>query len=140
MQLPLVFLTLSTRRSSPQGLSLFVVTQLLHIPQSLRCRGCFHEALPSPREEPPRVPPSTLPRPCLDPRISRSESALRLASGTLLALTVVQNTLLELLQALGEAGHVGQELGDVLHRVRAGALSGWLGGAGRCQRAAVAPA
>ena len=62
------------------------------------------------------------------------------ASGSLPRLTVTQDTLLELLKDLGKAGHVSQQVGDVLHGVRARALDGKLGGAGCGQWAAVAPA
>lgn len=53
---------------------------------------------------------------------------------------VMQNTLLQLLKALGKAGHVSQQMGDVLHGVGAGSLVGYLGWTGRGQWAAVATA
>ena len=55
-------------------------------------------------------------------------------------LTIMQNTLLQFLKALGKAGYVSQQVGDVLHGVWAGSLDGCLGRAGRRQWAAMAAA
>lgn len=52
----------------------------------------------------------------------------------------MQHTLLKFLKALSEAGHVGQQMGDVLDAIWAGALGRLLARAGSCQRAPVAPA